>query len=167
MGGRQVRTGKEYGEIFDHHAVEFEYPSGARVFSQCRHIRGCWSSVNEYAHGTKGQADLEAYKIMGANAWSHERRNQKDPYQQEHDDLFDAIRNDKPYNEAFRGAYSTMTSIMGRMATYSGVVIDWKEALNSEISIMPKQFSWDATPPTVPDEHGFYPIPMPGSTKVV
>jgi myo-inositol 2-dehydrogenase/D-chiro-inositol 1-dehydrogenase len=96
-----------------------------------------------------------------------ERRNQKNPYQQEHDDLFDAIRNDKPYNEAFRGAYSTMTAIMGRMATYSGVVIDWKEALNSEISIMPKQYSWDATPPTVPDEHGFYPIPMPGSTKVV
>ena len=167
MGGRQVRTGKEYGEIFDHHAVEFEYASGARVFSQCRHIRGCWSSVNEYAHGTKGQSDLEAYRIMGANAWSHERRNQKDPYQQEHDDLFDAIRNDKPYNEAFRGAYSTMTSIMGRMATYSGVVINWEDALNSEISIMPKEYSWDATPPTVPDEHGFYPIPMPGSTKVV
>jgi predicted dehydrogenase len=167
MGGRQVRTGKEYGEIFDHHAVEFEYPSGARVFSQCRHIRGCWSSVNEYAHGTKGSSDLEAYKIMGQNAWNGERKNQKDPYQQEHDDLFDAIRNDKPYNEAVRGAYSTMTSIMGRMATYSGVVINWEDALNSEISIMPKEFSWDAMPPTVPDEHGFYPIPMPGSTKVV
>jgi predicted dehydrogenase len=167
MGGRQVRTGKEYGEIFDHHAVEFEYPSGARVFSQCRHIRGCWSSVNEYAHGTKGSSDLEAYKIMGENAWNGERKGQKDPYQQEHDDLFDAIRNDKPYNEAFRGAYSTMTSIMGRMATYSGVVVSWEDALNSEISIMPKEYSWDATPPTVPDEHGFYPIPMPGSTKVV
>jgi hypothetical protein len=56
---------------------------------------------------------------------------------------------------------------MGRMATYSGVVINWEDALNSEISIMPKEYSWDATPPTVPDEHGFYPIPMPGSTKVV
>jgi myo-inositol 2-dehydrogenase/D-chiro-inositol 1-dehydrogenase len=167
MGGRQVRTGKEYGEIFDHHAVEFEYGSGARVFSQCRHIRGCWSSVNEYAHGTKGQADLEAYKIMGANAWSHDRKNQKDPYQQEHDDLFDAIRNDKPYNEAFRGAYSTMTSIMGRMATYSGVVVNWEDALNSEISLMPKEFRWDAMPPVLPDEKGFYPIAMPGATKVV
>jgi len=167
MGGRQVRTGKEYGEIFDHHAVEFEYGSGARVFSQCRHIRGCWSSVSEHAAGTKGICDVSGHRITGANPWRLERGNAKDPYQQEHDDLFDAIRNDKPYNEAFRGAYSTMTSIMGRMATYSGVVINWEDALNSEISIMPKEYSWDATPPTVPDEHGFYPIPMPGSTKVV
>jgi predicted dehydrogenase len=167
LGGRQVRTGKRYGEIFDHHAVEFEYASGARVFSQCQHIANCWSSVSEHAAGTKGNVDCGGYRITGQNPWRMERGNAKDPYQQEHDDLFDAIRNDKPYNEAFRGAYSTMTSIMGRMATYSGSLITWEEALNSEISIMPKEFAWDAPTPTNPDEHGLYPIPMPGSTKVV
>jgi predicted dehydrogenase len=167
MGGRQVRTGKEYGEIFDHHAVEYEYKSGARVFSQCRHIRGCWSSVSEHAAGTKGNADVGGHRITGPNAWRMERGGAKDAYQQEHDDWFDAIRNDKPYNEAFRGAYSTMTSIMGRMATYSGVVVDWNEALNSEASLMPKSFDWNSQPLVLPDENGFYPIAMPGSTKVV
>jgi myo-inositol 2-dehydrogenase / D-chiro-inositol 1-dehydrogenase len=170
MGGRQVRTGKEYGEIFDHHAVEFEYADGARCFSQARHIRGCVSDVSEHAYGTKGTVDLQdrrIYKISGPNAWSQDPRGEKNPYQQEHDDLFDAIRNNKPYNEAVRGAESTMTAIMGRMATYSGVMVNWEEALNSEISVMPKEFAWDAMPPTVPDERGFYPIPMPGSTKVV
>src|SRR3982750_598581 len=82
MGGRQVRTGKEYGEIFDHHAVEFEYPSGARVFSQCRHIRGCWSSVSEHAAGTKGICDVSGHRITGANPWRLEKGNAKDPYQQ-------------------------------------------------------------------------------------
>jgi myo-inositol 2-dehydrogenase/D-chiro-inositol 1-dehydrogenase len=170
MGGRQVRTGKEYGEIFDHHAVEFEYADGSRCFSQCRHIRGCRSDVSEHAYGTKGAIDLQdhkIYSITGANAFSIEARNEKNPYQQEHDDLFDAIRNDKPYNEAVRGAESTMTALLGRMATYSGVMVEWDAAIKSEISVMPKEYAWDATPPTVPDERGFYPIPMPGSTKVV
>jgi myo-inositol 2-dehydrogenase / D-chiro-inositol 1-dehydrogenase len=170
QGGRQVRTGKEYGEIFDHHAVEFEYADGSRCFSQCRHIRGCLSDVSEHAYGTKGTVDLQdrkIYQISGANPYNIEVRGEKNPYQQEHDDLFDAIRNDKPYNEAVRGAHSTMTSILGRMATYSGVLVKWDEAINSEISIMPKEYRWDAMPPTLPDERGFYPIPMPGATKVV
>ena len=166
MGGRQVRTGKEYGEIFDHHAVEFEYGSGARVFSQCRHIRGCWVSVSEHAAGTKGTCDVSRHRITGPNSWRFDGKG-KDPYQQEHDDLFDAIRNNKPFNEAVRGAHSTLTAIMGRMATYSGVEVSWEEALNSEISLMPKDFRWDALPLVLPDDKGFYPVAMPGSTKVV
>ena len=67
MGGRQVRTDKKYGEIFDHHAVEFEYPDGSRMFSQCRHIKNCWSSVSEYAIGTKGTADISDYRIAAAD----------------------------------------------------------------------------------------------------
>ena len=166
MGGRQVRTGKEYGEIFDHHAVEFEYASGAWVFSQCRHIRGCWSSVSEHAAGTKGASDVSRHRITGPNEWRFDGKG-KDPYQQEHDDLFKAIRNNTPYNEAVWGAHSTLTAIMGRMATYSGVEVTWEEALNSEISLMPKEFRWDAMPLVLPDDKGFYPIAMPGSTKVV
>jgi hypothetical protein len=166
MGGRQVRTGKEYGEIYDHHAVEYEYASGAWVFSQCRHIRGCWSSVSEHAAGTKGNADVSRHRITGGNDWRFDGKG-KDPYQQEHDDLFKAIRNNTPFNEAVRGAHSTLTAIMGRMATYSGVEVTWEDALNSEIDLMPKEFRWDAMPLVLPDDKGFYPIAMPGSTKVV
>jgi myo-inositol 2-dehydrogenase / D-chiro-inositol 1-dehydrogenase len=167
MGGRQVRTGKEYGEIFDHHAVEFEYEDGARMFSQCRHIRGCLSNVSEHVIGTNGRCDVSGHRIIGPNAWRFQREAPQDPYQQEHHALFEAIRNDKPFNEAFNGAMSSLTSIMGRLATYSGNMIEREAVLKSEVSVMPKSFAWDAQPPTLPDKEGFYPIPIPGATNVV
>jgi predicted dehydrogenase len=167
MGGRQVRTGKQYGEIYDHHAVEYEYPDGSRMFSQCRHIRGCWSSVSEHVIGTRGKADISGHRITGANAWRFERGGGKDPYQQEHDTLFDAIRNDKPYNEAFNGAMSSLTAIMGRLATYSGRVIESEAVLNSSIALVPDKYTWDGRPPVLPNEDGSYPIAIPGATNVV
>ena len=167
MGGRQVRTGIEYGEIFDHHAVEFEYADGSRLYSQCRHIRGCWSSVSEHVVGTKGSADVGANRITGPTPFRFKADQPKDPYQQEHDDLFEAIRNNLPYNEAERGAKSTMTSIMGRMATYSGQVIEWDAAMASKIDLAPKSYAWDAMPQSLPDDKGAYKIAMPGSTVTV
>lgn len=173
MGGRQVRTDKKYGEIFDHHAVEFTYADGSKMFSQCRHIRDCWNAVDEHGHGTKGQVHLDGgnprrcmieladgTKIMA-------KTDVKNPYQVEHDDLFAAIRNNTPYNEAEYGAMSTMTSILGRMCTYSGKVIKMEDALASTVSIMPKTFAFDADPPTLPNANGEYPIPVPGKTKVL
>ena len=167
MGGCEVRKGPDYGEIFDHHAVEFEYADGSRCFSQCRHINGCWSSVSEYATGTKGSCDISGYTIRGENAWRFRDARGRDPYQQEHDDLFEAIRNDKPYNEAEYGAKSSMTAILGRMATYSGKVIEWEDAINSERSVMPKSFDWDAETPNKPGPDGIYPRAIPGKTQVV
>ncbi|MHB8523217.1 MAG: Gfo/Idh/MocA family protein [Limisphaerales bacterium] len=161
LGGRQVRTGKEYGQIFDHHAVEYEYADGSRCSSQCQHIRGCWSSVSEYVVGTKGKCDVSGYRIEGETPWRF-RGGGKNPYQQEHDDLFDAIRNDKPYNETEYGAHSTLTAIMGRMATYSGRVIEWDQALNSEVNQGPKVYAFDAEAPVLPDANGFYPVAVPG-----
>src|SRR4051812_10313693 len=137
IGGRQVRTGKQYGEIFDHHAVEFEYQDGSRCFSQCQHTRGCWSSVSEHVIGTKGLCDVSGYKITGATSWNHPTRNQPNPYQVEHDDLFHAIRNNLPYNEAVNGAMSPLTAIMGRVATYSGKLLERDEVLNSAIELRP------------------------------
>lgn len=168
MGGRQVRTAKEYGEIYDHHAVEFFYADGSTVFSQCRHIRGCWSEVNEYAVGTKGLANVGGYTIKptSGDAWRYKSEKQVDPYQQEHDDLFAAIRSNTDYNEAFNGAKSTMTSIMGRFATYSGVEISWDQALNSELNLFPDKLAWDAMPKSLPDDEGFYKIAMPGQWKL-
>ena len=167
IGGRQVRTGKQYGEIFDHHAVEFEYKDGSRCFSQCQHTRGCWSSVSEYVIGSKGLCDVSGHRITGGNSWNWRERNNPNPYQVEHDDLFDAIRNNKPYNEAYNGAMSTLTAIMGRVATYSGKLVEREAVLNSPIELRPSSYDWNGKPPTLPGPDGFYPVAIPGTSVVV
>jgi predicted dehydrogenase len=166
MGGRAYQKGPDSGEIFDHHAVQYEYANGVRVFSECRQIPGCWNSVSEHVHGTKGACNVGGYTITGENAWKY-RGGGKDPYQQEHDDLFDAIRHDKPFNEAEYGALSSMTAILGRMCTYSGKEISWEEAMNSKLDLMPSEFTWDAKPKVLPDENGIYPFAIPGKTVAV
>ncbi len=166
-GGCETRKGPDYGEIFDHHVVEFEYPDGSVCFSQCRHQQGCWNEVAEYAIGTKGKAHFTdgSWRITGPQKWSS--KTQTDKYQQEHDDLFAAIRNNTPYNEAEYGAHSTMTSIFGRMSTYSGKQLDWDEAIASNIETMPKVLAWDAETPTKPGPNGLYQLPVPGQTVTV
>jgi predicted dehydrogenase len=166
MGGRAYQKGPDSGEIFDHHAVQYEYANGIRVSSECRQIPGCWNSVSEHVHGTKGTANVGSYTITGESPWKY-RGGGKDPYQQEHDDLFDAIRHDKPFNEAEYGALSSMTAILGRMCTYSGKEISWEEAMNSQIDLMPSEFTWDAKPKVLPDENGIYPFAIPGKTVAV
>ncbi len=172
MGGRQVRNGKRHGQIFDHHFVEFEYADGSRMISQCRQIPGCWTNISEHALGSKGEVELNSgrnlFAIKGQTPWRfNSKQGRTNAYQQEHDDLFDAIRNDKPYNEAEYGGLSTMTGILGRMCTYSGLEIEWDDALNSKIELLPKAFAWDAPAPVVPDADGFYPIAVPGRTVCV
>lgn len=168
MGGRQVRNLKIHGQIFDHHFVEFEYADGSRLFSQCRQNRGTYTSVSEHVTGTKGSADLndpqKRFAITGPNEWSLRLKEREDGHQLEHFPLVDAIVNNKPYNEAEYGAKSTMTAIMGRMATYSGKLVEWDEAFNSKLELLPKTFAWDAPAPVQPDANGFYPVAMPGRT---
>jgi predicted dehydrogenase len=136
QGGRQVRTGKEYGEIFDHHFLEYTYPNGAKMFSQCRHIRGCWNRVSEHVHGTRGSADISGAKIYGPDGELIFKSNGGGGgHQKEHDDLFAALRRGEIYNEADYAADSTMTAIMGRMATYSGQTVTWDDACRSELAL--------------------------------
>jgi hypothetical protein len=111
-----------------------------------------------------GNAAVSSYRITGKNKWRYSGAI-KDPYQNEHDVLFDAIRNDKPQNDAELGAKSTLTAIMGRMATYSGQKVRWEDALNSKLDLMPERFDWDATPKIVPGADGLYPVPVPGQTE--
>ena len=170
MGGRQVRTGKEHGEIFDHHFVEFEYENGIKIASQCRHIKGCMNRVSESFIGTNGRAPKpgELTTPSGYAIWKHRGKGDPNPYQVEHDELFAAIaKGEYKYADAYNGAMSTMSAIFGRMATYSGQELTWEDAINSNVSIMPKKFAWDAEPPVMPNKDGFYPIPTPGSTKVI
>lgn len=171
QGGRQVRTGIDNGEIYDHHMVEYTYADGSVMLSQCRHIKNTWSSVSEHAHGSKGTCDISKAKILDADGnqiYSYGRGG-RDGHQQEHHDLFADIRKGIIPNEGEYGALSSMTSILGRMATYSGQEIDWEEALASDLVISPvdKFTSMDDEPPTTPDEEGRYRIPMPGLTQVL
>ncbi len=174
MGGRQVRTGKEYGNIFDHHAVEFSYADGTKMFSQCRQIPGCWSHVAETAEGSRGLMNTDGGHaelfVAGKREWrasGGKAGYENNAYQAEHDALFDAIRNDKPYNEAEYAAHSTMTAILGRMATYSGQTVTWDAAFKSNHSTTTDAEKWDAKAPVEPDSDGRYAVAVPGVTKVV
>ncbi len=165
QGGRQVRTGPDFGEIYDHHFVEFTYRDGSVMLSQCRQMNNTWNQVAEYAHGSKGTAQMWG-TIRGEENWRY-RGQRIDPYQAEHDALFKAIRDNEPFNEAENGAKSTMTAILGRMCTYSGAMIRWDDAIKSELSLMPEKFDFNANPPVMPNADGYYPIPTPGVTQVL
>jgi myo-inositol 2-dehydrogenase / D-chiro-inositol 1-dehydrogenase len=168
VGGRQVRVGKEYGEIFDHHVVDFTYPGGLKAFSFCRHTPGCWDAFVQCAHGTKGTAELQGYG-NAAMQIGHEKPTRwphgLDGHQVEMDDLFAALTAGKPYNEADWGIDSTMTAILGRMATYSGKIVRWDDAIASQLDLAPKSLAWDAAPLVKPGPDGLYPCAVPGVTK--
>lgn len=169
MGGREVRKGKDYGQIYDHHYVEFQYGNGTILNSQCRHQKGTMSKVDELLIGTKGRVYCDAARIAdnkGNTIYQFDKKLENQPYQNEHDELFAAIaKGDYKFWDAERGARSTMTSILGRMATYSGQNVEWDKAINSGINIMPATYAFDAMPSVVPDADGNYPVPEPGITK--
>jgi predicted dehydrogenase len=171
MGGREVRTGKEYGEIFDHHYVEFHYADGSVLNSQCRHQPKTMSKVDELLIGTKGKlfaGDANILDHKGKLLYQFDKKTENQPYQNEHDELFAAIaKGEYKFWDAENGAKSTMTAIMGRMATYSGQVIEWDKAINSGIDIHPKVYDFAALPPVLPNKDGFYTAATPGVTKYV
>lgn len=166
MGGRQVRTDKKYGEIFDHHFVEFEYADGTCMFSQCRQMPGCFNRVSEFVHGSKGTSNPAGSINADGTEWRFSEKS-KNPYEVEHDDLFAAIRKGIEYNEGDNGAYSSMTAILGRLCTYSGKEITWDDAIKSNVSLAPKSYTWDADPPVKANAEGYYPIAVPGLSRVV
>ena len=136
--------------------------------SQCRHIKGTYAIVDELIVGTKGSVKAGAAEITskGKTLYKFDKATENNPYQTEHDELFAAIaKGEYKFADAENGAKATLTSIMGRMATYSGQVMEWDKVLNSNISLMPTRFAWDAEPPVKPDANGFYPIATPGVTK--
>ena len=156
LGGRQQRTGAEFGHIYDHFSVEFEYANGVRVQSLCRQNSDTFSRVAERFVGTLGSCDPRR-AITGKNAyeWKGEDSN---PYVDEHKHLIEAIRNGKPINEAKQLAESTLAAIMGRMACYTGQEVTWDFVLNeSKEDLLPELVLGDlATPP----------VAIPGVTKL-
>lgn len=148
MGGRGARKN---AQIFDHHMVEFTYKDGSRFLSECRQMGGCWDSVTEIVHGSKGVMPL------GGNG--------SDGYVNEHADLIAAIRKGGMLHDGWHGATSSMTAVFGRMATYSGRVVHWDDAVAKGPNELPEKLALDANPPQMPDKDGSYPVPVPGQYK--
>jgi predicted dehydrogenase len=177
QGGRQVRM--EPDQLFDHYSVEYQFADGTRMMAQGRHIAGCWGYSGSLIYGSQGLAHTgegvmnpriyKGYKQTRANAvWTYNGP-ACNPYQVEHDRLFDAIRHDKPYNETERCAKAAMAGILGRMAAESGKMVTWDEAVASNLELAPglDQFTMNSTPPVIPDAQGRYPVAMPGTTKAL
>jgi myo-inositol 2-dehydrogenase / D-chiro-inositol 1-dehydrogenase len=167
MGGRAQRVGPETGEIFDHHYVEYQYPDGSIMNSQCRHWDDTWTRVSESLVGTSGVIQPGIIRDRSGKVLWRFRGPDNNPYQKEHDVLYQCIRENKPVNDAHFTAESTLTAIMGRMATYSGQEVTWEMALASELDTMPPVLSWDAAPGPRPGEDGLYPCPVPGRTRAI
>jgi predicted dehydrogenase len=167
QGGREVRKGPDSGQIFDHHMIEFTYPNGTKLLSQCRHIPNTWGSVEEFAHGSKGWADISGGKIYDSKnkvVWTAPEN--ENGWKHEHVELFKSIRNGEVPNEVEYGAHSTMTAIMGRMATYSGKMLSWDDCFNSKLALadFDSLKSFNDPAPLQPDENGNYFVPVPGES---
>jgi predicted dehydrogenase len=161
MGGREVRTGPEYGNIFDHFCVDYEYPNGVRVMSMCRQTAGCTSNVSERVIGSKGfsYTDGANGNIRGVNAFEYPEES-PNPYVQEHADLIKSIREGSPLNEGVRIAESTLTAIMGRMSAYTGRALSWKWMMNaSELDLSPPKYEMGDLP--------VRPVAVPGVTPLI
>ncbi|MFO1497695.1 MAG: Gfo/Idh/MocA family oxidoreductase [Verrucomicrobiota bacterium] len=161
MGGRQGRQHPIHGHIYDHFAIEFEYPNGVRMFSQCRQMHGCEGRVGEGFIGTKGNAWLGDGNNMifpkGGAVFRTRSADDTNPYHQEHQDLIASIRAGTPLNAAKAVAESTLTGIMGREAAYSGQTIDWEDALGSQMRLGPAKYELGPLP--------FPPVATPGEHK--
>ena len=170
LGGRHFR-GANVDQNFDSYTVEYTFADGTKllVFGRC--ISGCYEQTDSYAHGTKGLAGIYNSRIYaGQNvnnaeiAWKSSQPTNM--YQYEWDDLIDAVRNDKPYNEVKRGAEASLVSSMGRMAAHTGQVIAYDQILNLDHEFAPgvDRLTFDSPAPLLAEPDGKYPVPQPGVT---
>lgn len=161
LGGRSVRTGAEYGNIFDHHSVIYEYANGVKLHAYCRQYAGGVNDMSVHVAGSKGTAAISqrVWQITADNTWRYdgEKNNQS---QTEHDEMFASIRSGKVINNGDYMSKSTLMAIMGRMATYTGQKITWEQALNSKENLSPERYDWDAAPPKSE-------VAVPGVTRFV
>jgi len=164
QGGRQQRVEDQYGHIYDHFTIQYEFPNNARAFIFCRQQQGCSNDVSDHVLGTKGFLRQTSGRLnmieAGNDRWKYEGP-KNDMYQTEHDEFFSSLREGKPLNYAEKLAHSTMVAIMGRMSAYTGQTITWEDAVNSKEDLRPKQkLDWNMKLETPP-------VPIPGRTKFV
>lgn len=160
-GGRQTRTSPDYGHVYDHFAVVYEYANGVKAFSRCRQQDGCDVDVSDHIMGTNGRIDVMAHRTydrQGQLNWRY-RGPSSNMYQVEHDEFFASIRAGKPINNGDYMTKSTLMAIMGRMAAYTGKTISWEQALDSKEDLTPPSYEWG--PLETPS------VAMPGITPFV
>ncbi|MBL9129125.1 MAG: Gfo/Idh/MocA family oxidoreductase [Verrucomicrobiales bacterium] len=178
QGARRVRT--EADQLFDQYMVEYSFPDGTRLVAQGRHMNQCHDYWGCVIHGTTGSAELgegiskprlfKGHRPTSENVSWQWRGSPHNAYQEEWDLLVDAIRNDKPYNEAERCAKASMVGILGRMALESGRQLTWDDALASSVELAPGLASiqdLNAPAPIRPGADGRYPLPVPGQAGIV
>jgi predicted dehydrogenase len=157
-GGRQVRVEPQFGNVYDHFTIDFEYPNGRHVMSMCRQMANVANHVGAYFVGTKGEADIYKAEIKGERPWKYDGEiSIAKAYIQEHADLIASIRSGKPLNETEHVAHSTLTAILGREAAYTGKVVTWEEMLASDLDLSPEKYEFG--PNTA------RPVPKPGTER--
>lgn len=161
MGGRQTCVEPQYGDLFDHHAVVFEYADDVRVYGYCRAQEGCNSSTADLIIGTKGRCHLLGYRIEGETNWRYEGPG-GNMYDIEHRELFAAVRSGKPVNNGDYMCLSSALAIVAQMACYSGNTIPWGKAMESARSFSLPRYGWDVEPPVKPGPDGRYPAAKQG-----
>lgn len=168
IGARMARTDQPaYGDIYDAMGVVYEYEDGRTIYAFSRQQSGCFNDTDDYILGTKGQATVLRGIIKGENEFK-QKKVSSNMYRLEHEELFSAIRSggEKYINNGEYMAKSTMLGIFGRMACYTGKRLEWDEALNMELPTRPTGYTWQDTPPTLPDENGRYKVEVPGKGLV-
>lgn len=178
-GGRHYR-GNAVDQNFDNYSVEYTYPDGTKLFYYGRAITGCKGGFDSYVHGTKGSGVVSTRGHYPGKVRTYKGHNMESddiiwrfpqpepsPFQLEWDDLIDAIRKNKPYNEAKRGAEASLVSSMGRMAAHTGQVITYDDILNCKHEFAPDvdKLTMDSPAPLQSDSEGKYPVPQPGILK--
>lgn len=164
MGGREVRKGPTFGDVYDHHATVFDYGGGVRMYAYCRQINGVVTEISDKFVGTKGHCDLLGNTIEGETNWRYDGP-PSNRFDLEHVALFSAIRSGRPVNNSTYMARSSLLALMSTWCSHTGEEITWERAMNSNKQVNPERYALDATPPTVPDADGNYPIAVPGLTR--
>ena len=162
--------GEVYGNVFDHHAVVYEFPGGVRVYAYCRTIPNCYGENSSLILGTKGRCDLLKLRIEGETNWEHGGpKGKDDAYDLEQVALFQGIRAGKPVNNSDYMVRSTIIALMGQFACYTGKEVTWDQFNASDFYYAPRpeEVRADMEPPVKPDQDGIYPVFTPGVTKLL
>ncbi len=183
LGGRHYRHDPQgnllIDQNFDVYSVEYTFADGAKLIADGRCIAGAEQIYSSYALGTKGMAIISKAGDCGPPSSTYKgflpekskmtweskvAPEQNNPYVNEWNDLVDAIRSDKPFNEVERGVQASLVSSLGRKAAHTGIAITLEEMLNSEPEYAPgaDKFTMDSPAPVQANAEGIYPIPQPG-----
>jgi predicted dehydrogenase len=168
LAGRSAMFDEVYGNVFDHHAVIYEFADGTKLYAFCRTTAGCYDEVSSLIFGTKGRCNLLQCRIQGETKWQFPGPD-CNPYQEEHRALFQAVRTGKPINSGYHMARSTLATVMGQLSCYTGKEVTWDQVTKSDFYYPPKseECTFEMDPPVKPGPNGQYPVYVPGATKLL